>query len=326
MLKKILIIHPSSAYRAGLSQEISNRFQNIVINAVSDYQKIDPFIVDTNVIMTYGSFMTDRMVNEAVNLEWIQSLGSGVDGIVDRPSLPGNIIVTNTRGVHGAPVAEAAIGFMLAFNRDFPRLIRNQENRCWDPWPSTLLDGQTVGIFGLGTIGEALARRCKAFGMTTIGIGSRTHVLGFDTIYPRLELPAAVKNLDHLVLLAPLSKETRNAIDGTVLNAMKPTAYVINVARGEIVQQDALIKALTDRTIAGAAIDVFDIEPLPPDHPLWLLPNVMISPHSAGMNKEALRRALPVILHNVRAYLSSGETNFLNVVDKSGKQVSFAEC
>jgi phosphoglycerate dehydrogenase-like enzyme len=180
-------------------------------------------------------------------------------------------------------MSEMAFLTMLAFNRDFRRIERQREAKQWQRFPGTLLGGKTVGILGLGAIAEIMAPRFKAFGMRVIGI-SRTDrpIPGFDRIYSRVEIAQAAAELDYFVLLVPLESDTRNIVNDAVLSAMKPTAYLINLARGGVLDEAALIRALNGNKIAGAALDALATEPLPADNPLWTMPNVIITPHISG--------------------------------------------
>ena len=160
---------------------------------------------------------------------------------------------------------------------------RQRGERRWERYPGTLLDGKTCGILGVGSIAEGLAPRCKAFGMRVVGI-SRTDrpIPGFDKIYSRADMVRAAAELDYFVLLVALEADTRNIVDARVLAAMKPSAYLINLARGGVLDEDALIRALNEKRIAGAALDALAREPLPPDSPLWTMPNVIVTPHVGG--------------------------------------------
>lgn len=243
---------------------LRSTFPELAINVVDHYSKVGPYVGGTDILMTFPPMMTDDVLRAATKLKWIQALGTGVDGLIDLPSLRREVIVTNIRGIHGPPVSEAAIMAMLALTRDFPRAVRNQDRHRWEIWPASLLDGKTVGILGVGLIGEALAPRCKALGMTVVGISSAQRVVpGFDRMYRRNELVSAVTELDYLVVLTPYSPATRNIIAVVVFSAMKPTSYFINLARGGVVDENALIQALESGQIAGAALDVFSKEPLP---------------------------------------------------------------
>ena len=180
--------------------------------------------------------------------------------------------------------------------RDFRRIERQREAKRWERYPGALLDGKTVGILGVGAIAEGLAPRCKAFGMRVVGI-SRTSrpIAGFDTIYTRAEIVQAAAELDYFVLLLPLEADTRNIVNDAVLSAMKPTAYLINLARGGVLDEDALIRALNGKKIAGAALDALATEPLPADSPLWTMPNVIITPHIGGFSDNYRARRRPPV-------------------------------
>src|SRR5262249_4899231 len=168
--------------------------------------------------------MSEEVLRPAANLKWIQTLGTGVDNLIDLPSLRKDVVVTNVHGIHGAPVSEAALASMFALGRDLPRFVRNQDQRHWGRWPARLVDRKAVGIFGLGAIAEALAPKCKALGMRVVGIsGAPRAVAGFDHVYARADLKKAVAELDYFVLLTPLTPATRGIVDADILSAMKPT-------------------------------------------------------------------------------------------------------
>ena len=295
---------------------LAERFPKLDIDVTDHYSKAPPLIRDAEALLTFGPHAKDEVFRAAERLRWVQALGTGVDGIVDQPSLRPGIVVTNVRGIHGGPVSEAAIMMMLALARGVAESVRNQDRHAWVRWPPPrLLEGKTVGIFGVGLIAEALAPKCKALGMTVIGFTSaRRDLPGFDAMHDRGELLAKAGSLDHLVLLAPYSQETHRLIDARVFAAMKPTSYLINLARGGIVDEEALLAALDRSEIAGAALDVFQEEPLPPDHPLWAHKNVLITPHLGGFFDEYPERALPTIEHNMACFLRGDFDGMINVV------------
>jgi phosphoglycerate dehydrogenase-like enzyme len=199
--------------------------------------------------------------------------------------------------------------------RGLRRSIREQDERQWRRFPAQLLHDKTVGIFGIGQIAEVLAPKCKAFGMRVVGVTSSPRELaGFDRMYRREELARVVGDLDFLVLLTPLTPATRNSIDTGIFASMKPTSYLINLARGGIVDEPALIEALTKRRIAGAALDVFNEEPLPADHPFWSMPNVIITAHQGGFCDVYVDHALPTIEANMERFLKGDYNGMINVV------------
>jgi phosphoglycerate dehydrogenase-like enzyme len=214
-------------------------------------------------------------------------------------------------------MTEAALLSMLAFARDMPRMIQNQAQHHWERYPPRILYGKTVGIFGIGAIAEVLGPVCKAFGMNVVGItSSQREVPGFDRMVHRDELATILGTLDHFVILTPLTDETRNIIDAKMLAAMKPGAFLINLARGGIVDEAALIEALQQRRIGGAAIDVFVQEPLPADHPFWGMDNVILSPHIGAFNADYVSQVLPFVKENLAHYLAGNRDRMINVVRK----------
>lgn len=294
---------------------LGERFPQLTVNQVGHRSEVGPYIGDTEVLMTFGPIMADHVIEDAKKLRWIQALGTGVDKLADSPALRKGTIVTNIRGIHGPPVSEAAIAYMFALLRDMPRTFRQQEKQTWIRWPMRLLDGKTVGILGVGLIAEALAPRCKALGMEVVGISSGTRpVPHFDRMVHRDDLVKIAPALDFLVLLTPLSAQTKGMVGEKVFAAMKPTSYLVNVARGGVVDESALMAALNAKQIAGAALDVFSEEPLPKGHPLWTTPNVHIYPHLGGFFDLYEERALPTIEHNMRCFLAGDYKAMHNIV------------
>jgi phosphoglycerate dehydrogenase-like enzyme len=303
------------AMRARYKAMLTERFPSLTINVVGHHNQVDPFIADTEILMCFSPPMADHVVRDAPRLKWIQALGTGVDNIVDLPSLGKDVLVTNVRGIHGAPVSEATIAYMLSQARDLPRSVRAQDRGAWERWPSQLLDGKTVGILGVGLIAEYLAPICKQFGMTVVGISSSPReTKNFDRMVKRDDLVKAAPEFDFLVALTPMSAETRGIIGDKVFAAMKPSAYLVNVARGGVVDEPALIKALESGEIAGAALDVFSQEPLPADNPLWKAKNVTIFPHLGGYSKGYEDRAMPTLAGNMSKYLAGDLKNMINIV------------
>ncbi len=311
----LILTEVQEAMRARYKAMLTERFPSLTINVVGHHEQVDPFIADTEILMCFSPPMADHVVRDAPKLKWIQALGTGVDNIVDLPSLGKDVLVTNVRGIHGAPVSEATIAYMLSLARDLPRSVRAQDRSAWERWPSQLLDGKTVGILGVGLIAEYLAPICKQFGMTVVGISSSPReTKNFDRMVKRDDLVKTAPELDFLVALTPMSAETRGIIGDKVFKAMKPSAYLVNVARGGVVDEPALIKALESGEIAGAALDVFSQEPLPADNPLWKAKNVTIFPHLGGYSKGYEDRAMPTLAGNMSKYLAGDLKNMINIV------------
>jgi D-2-hydroxyacid dehydrogenase (NADP+) len=317
MTNVLILLAMPETVRKQYHDGIKARFPDVTVNVVDNHAKVDPYIGDADVLITFGPMMSDHVLAKAAKLKWIQALGTGVDGITDQASLRKEVVVTNLHGIHGPPVSEAAFMSMLALSRQLPRTVRNQDKHNWERFPARLLHDKTVGIFGIGVIAEELAPKCKAFGMKVVGISSAQRpVPGFDRIYERSQLTEAVRDLDYLVLLTPLTPQTRNIVDAKVLAAMKPGAYLVNLARGGVVDEAALMAALKNKQLAGAALDVFATEPLPIDHPLWDMESVIITTHQGGFCDVYVNFALPVIEQNLRKFIAGDTASMINLVKR----------
>jgi len=317
MTQLLILLTLPERVRRQYYDHLRSRFPAITIDMVDHHSKVDPFIETADILLTFGAHMADHVLEKGKNLEWIQALGTGVDGIVDRPPFREGVLVTNMHGLHGDSVPEAAIMLMLALARDLPRALRNQRERKWERYPARLLKGKTVGIFGVGAIARSLAPKCKAFGMKVVGISSVPREMpGLDRMVHRDALGEVARELDFLVLLTPYTPETQGIVSADVLAAMKPSAYLINLARGGIVDEDALVRALGEKRIAGAALDVFAAEPLSPEHPLWSMDNVIVTPHLGGFHDQYAEEALPTVEDNLRKFLAGDIANMVNVVKR----------
>lgn len=317
MTSLLILLDLPEKVRRRYYDHLRAKFPEVNIHMVDHHSKVGPYIGSADILVTFGPMMADHVLKDATKLKWIQALGTGVDGIADQPSLRDDILITSVHGIHGAAVSEAAIMLMLALSRELPRVVRNQDRHKWDRFPARLLKDKTVGIFGVGAIAEELAPKCKAFGMTVVGISStKREVAGFDRMYGRDELEHAVREVDYLVLLTPYSPATRGIVGAKTFSAMKPTSYLVNLARGGVVDEEALIKALKQGQIAGAALDVFNQEPLPVDHPFWTMENVLVTPHLGGFYDTYPAYALPVVEENLRRFLAGDTKNMINVVKR----------
>jgi phosphoglycerate dehydrogenase-like enzyme len=317
MSNVLILTEVQEAMRARYKAMLLERFPQLTINVVGHHNDVGPYIAGTDILLCFSPPMADHVVRDAPRLKWIQALGTGVDNIIDLPSLGKEVLVTNVRGIHGAPVSEATIAYMLSLARDLPRASVAHDKGQWERWPAALLAGKTVGILGVGLIAEYLAPICKALHMTVIGIsGSPREAKGFDRMAHRDDFVKVVPELDFLVALAPLTAETRGIVGARVFAAMKPTAYLINVARGGVVDEPALIAALESGQIAGAALDVFAQEPLPASSPLWRTKNVTIFSHLGGYSQGYEDRAMPTIAGNMAKFLSGDLKSMINIVRK----------
>jgi phosphoglycerate dehydrogenase-like enzyme len=317
MARLLILLTLPEKVRMQYFNGLRGAFPGLAIDLVDHHSKVDPYIEAADILLTFGAHMADHVLEKGKNLKWIQALGTGVDGIVDRPPFREGVLVTNMHGLHGDSVPEAAIMLMLALARDLPRALRQRNARKWERYPSQLLKGKTVGILGVGAIARSLGPKCKSFGMTVVGISSAPRsVEGFDHMVHKDKIEPAVRDLDFLVLLTPYTAETHGIVGAKVLAAMKPTAFLVNLARGGIVDEEALVRALRDKRLAGAALDVFATEPLPEDHPFWSMDNVIVTPHLGGFHDQYAEEALPTVVDNFRKFLSGDVNNMVNVVKR----------
>ncbi len=263
--------------------------------------------------------LPQRLFDQAKRVKWVQTTGAGANGVTYPALRDADIVATSAIGVHVASVPEQALAMLFAFARRVPEQILNQHGEKRFYWPTGMfeIEGQTMGVLGLGKIGTALARKAKGLGMRTVG-WRRTDAPAepgvLDRLYGPDALHAMLADADHVVITLPLTPETTHLFGERELAAMKPTAYLYNVGRGPIIVQDALVKALHDGTIAGAGLDVTDPEPLPPAHPLWDAPNLILLTHYGGLTPKYGPRAYAIISENVRRFLAGEE--LANVVDK----------
>ena len=315
MTNLLILLTLPEPVRSQYRDRLQARFPELTIALVDHHSKVGPHIGKADALLTFAPMLSDTVLQSAARLKWVQALGTGVDNLIDRPCLRNDVIVTNVHGIHGPPVSEAAIASMLALARNLPRAVRCQEKRQWQRFPAQLLHHKTVGIFGVGAIAEALAPKCKVFGMRVVGVSSAPReVAGFDRMYQSTELAAVAGEFDFFVLLTPLTEKTRNSIGARVFAAMKPTSFLVNLARGGVVDEAALVEALRKGRIAGAALDVFTEEPLPADHPFWAMDNVIITTHQGGFCDVYIDHAWPTLETNMRCFLAGDIGGMINVV------------
>ena len=236
----------------------------------------------------------------AKRLRWIQLTSAGAEQLLPARNLLADIVVTNTRGIHVDLMADYALGVIVMLQWDFPRILRDQQTRTWEARLALPLAGRTLGVVGAGAIGAEISRRAAAFGMNVLAI-KRTPgpVEGAHEVMTADRLREALPRCDFVVLVVPVTEATRGMMGAAELRAMKRTGFLINIARGSVVDEGALIAALREGVIAGAALDVFDEEPLAEDSPLWTLPNVILTPHVAGEPADYARRVADVFLDNI---------------------------
>jgi phosphoglycerate dehydrogenase-like enzyme len=267
-----------------------------------------------------GGFPHD-LLPQACNLRWLQQWGAGADWLLHHPeAVEMDFVLTNTSGIHAIPVSEHILAFLFAFTRRLHQAVRAQERHAWTPQDQQTglfeLAGKTMVLVGIGAIGARTAAMATALGLCVLGVRRDPGVgaPGVEAMFSPDWLLDLLPKADFVVLVVPLTRETQGLIGERELRAMKPTAYLINVGRGGLLQEDALIQALRERWIAGAGLDVFETEPLPEDSPLWGMDNAIITSHYAGLTPHYTERALAIFLDNLQRY-RAGE-RLRNVVNK----------
>lgn len=314
MATEVLILDKDAGvYAAALAP----RFPDAVFHVAQDSAAALACGRDAQALVALAHEIPAELLAAMPRLRWVQALTTGVDHLMGLPTLRPKILVTNGRGIHGPQMSEMAFLHMMALWRDVPAMMTNQRAHRWERWPQKLLLGKTVVLLGIGAISEELARRCQAFGMRVVGVSdARADAPGFDAVLPRARLHEAAAMADSLVVLVPLTPATRRMVDAGVLAAMKPDAILVNLARGPVVDEAALIEALRAGRIAGAGLDVFEVEPLPADSPLWDMPNVVVTPRVGGMSDTYALQALPLVEENLRAFLAGDLDRLRNRVER----------
>jgi D-2-hydroxyacid dehydrogenase (NADP+) len=253
----------------------------------------------------------------APNLRWVQLTSAGVDRAARSGLLESEIMLTSASGLHATPIGEFVLCVMLMFCKGAPKFVRAQERREWVRYMPQELFGKTVGVVGMGHIGSEVARLAKAFGCRVIAtrrsVTQRVRGELVDEVLPASELPALLGESDFVVLSVPLTQETRHLIAEPELRAMRSTGVLINIARGAVVDEAALVRALKEGWIGGAGLDVFEQEPLPPESELWGMESVILSPHLSGGTEIYNQRAAGIFCENLRRYLA--DERLLNLAD-----------
>lgn len=250
------------------------------------------------------------------SLKWIHIVAAGVDSLLFDELVKSEVVVTNSRGIFDRPIAEFVLGQILSLAKDSPASFAYQRERVWEHRETDRIEGASALIVGAGAIGREIARLLTAVGMQVSGAGraARTGDADFATVHASSDLAEVVSDIDYLVLAAPLTDATRGLVAERVLSAVKPGLRLINVGRGELLDTGALVTQLRNGRVAGAALDVFDSEPLSADHPLWTMRNVIITPHMSGDARGWRDRLAELFVTNFHRYTAGRP--LLNVVDK----------
>lgn len=271
-----------------------------------------------SIVLTLGFNDPLSIRRIAPNIKWVQSLSVGLEALLTKDMIESDILITNTKGCTAIPIAEHTIAMISGLARGVPQMLRNQFENEWQATPITDLFGATVGIIGYGEIGQEIAKRCKALGMHIIGCKRRPTLLNegdpANEVVGMDQLDEVITRSDFLILALPSTKETQHIINAKKLAIMKPTSFLINIGRGNTIVEQDLLDVLQNKKIAGAALDVFEAEPLPKEHQFWNLDNIIISPHNAYYSPKTMDRYMDIFIENIKRFIQGKE--LLNLVDK----------
>ena len=319
----IFVHHPFDQWNAPdwFPQRLQREFPQVNVVTLPDYSRVDEEIVDAEIVIAWS--IRPEQIAAAKQLQWVHSPAAAVHQLMFPELVNSDIILTNAREVHGPVVAEHVIALIFALAKKIPDSVRLQQRHVWgqqilwDELPRIReVVGATVGIVGLGSIGRAVAKSAKALGMRVIAVrehpekGSESA----DAVFGPAQIDELFRQADYVVLAAPVTETTKAIANAERLALMKTGACLINVGRGALVDEPALARALREKRIGGAALDVFPKEPLPVDSPLWDVPNLLITPHTAALTEKLWERHYSLFSENLQRYLSGSP--LLAIVDK----------
>ncbi|MBZ5654744.1 MAG: D-2-hydroxyacid dehydrogenase [Acidobacteriia bacterium] len=319
----IFVHHPFDQWNAPpwFPKRLQQEFPQVNVVHLPDYKRVEAEIVDTEIAITWS--VRPEQIATAKKLRWIHSPAAAVHQLIFPELVNSDIILTNAREVHGPVVAEHVIALIFALAKKIPGSVRLQEKHVWgqqilwDELPRVReVAGATLGLIGLGSIGRAVAKSAKALGMRVVAV--REHPEkgseGANAVFGPSQIDEVFRQADYIVLAAPVTAATMAIANAERLALMKSEACLINVGRGPLVDEPALAAALREKKIGGAALDVFPKEPLAPDSPLWDVPNLLITPHTAALTDKLWERHYALFSENLRRYVIGSP--LLAVVDK----------
>lgn len=322
---KTLIVHYHSFELwhapAWIRERLQQEFPEHKFVQLQNYDHVPEEIPDTDVFI--GWSLRPQQFVAATKLRWIHSPAAAVHQLMFPELIQSNVLLTNSTGIHGPVVAEHAIAVLLALAKRLPQAMQYQAKRTWSqdqlwherPRPREVAD-TTVAVIGMGGIGREFTTRAKALGMKVLAVRENPAkgTGGADAVYSPAEIDSVLPQADYVLLCTPVTPATTSLINAARFTKMKPDAYLINVGRGPLIDEAALLQALQERRIAGAALDVFNEEPLPADSPFWSLDNLLITPHTAAVTERLWERHYKLIVENLNRFLAGQP--LLNQVDK----------
>jgi phosphoglycerate dehydrogenase-like enzyme len=308
--KKGLKVLVCTQYDPTMMEQIRKRFPSVAVDVVTDNDQLLAALPSSDILYLQKEIppnVSEKMgsiIAASKKLKWIHWGYTGLDRLRPFESVWHQLSITTSKGIMAGTIADYVIVVIHLLHRDFLRVMKNQMNKVWERWPFNNPRGKTVGIVGLGSIGKEVSRRARFFGMKVIGLVRRPISLDdVDSVYLQTELKEFLGRSDIVVLSVPLTPETRGFIGEEALSWMKPKSYLINVARGRIVEEEALVRAIKSGHLAGAALDAFVQEPLSPDSELWSLDNVIITPHLSGFVRDYPEWVVDLFCENLERFV-----------------------
>ncbi len=312
----ICVWHPFTEWRPkpAMAEAIRKRWPEMRVLHLPNYDGLPKELPDTDIFVGYS--LRAEQLKAASKLKWIHSTAAGVAQLMYLELRDSGILVTNPSGIFSVPMAEHTMGLLLALARNFPDSVRHQDHAHWSqqelwdkPQHLTEINGKVLLIVGYGSIGREVAKRARAFemrvwGVTRSGEGDRTHA---EKIFAAAKLREALPEADYVLIAAPETAETRHLMGATEIAKMKRGARLINVGRGSLLDEAALLRALESGVLGGAAIDVAKLEPLPAESPLWKAPNLLITPHTSGVSDRLWDRQAGVLLELLERWFDGRE-------------------
>ena len=318
----ICVWHPFTEWRPKpiMAEAIRKRWPDMRVLHLKNYDELPSELPDTDIFVGYS--LRPKQLRDAKKLKWIHSTAAGVAQLMYPELRESGLLVTNPSGIFSVPMAEHTIGLLVALARNFPDSVRQQDAKRWSqqelwdkPQHLTELNGQVLLIVGYGSIGREVAKRAKAFEMRVWGVtrsGNGEHAYA-EKIFPGAHLQEALPEADYVLIAAPETAETKHLIGAAEIARMKRGARLINVARGSLLDEAALMRALESGALGGAALDVAETEPLPEESPLWTAPNLMITPHTSGVSKRLWERQTRILMDLLERWFDGRE--MFNQVD-----------
>jgi phosphoglycerate dehydrogenase-like enzyme len=300
------------------ADQLHREFPELRLHAARGIGELEGDLSHIDVLVALGVSVNDDVLSRLANVKWIQSLATGVDHFLRCPDIGADVLITSARGIHGPMMREMTAFLMLCLGHNVVQQVEDQKAHVWERRPWTLLFEKTAVVVGIGVSGLAIGQLLNALGMNVIGVTRTPRAIApFALVMHTDRLIEAAGMADYLVNVLPGSPENMGLFTREVFAAMKKSAFFLNIGRGETIDEDALIECLRTESIAGAALDVFRARPLPPESPLWDLPNVVITPHIGGYVTGYEDHVMPILIENMRHFLAGRRDQMRNLVTRA---------